>query len=105
MTAETATEAHEKAVTAAAVAQEADAAARQLSQTVDKLMDSKFKLHKRCLDLFTELSAAQARLAELESIVSAMKYAAIYASKESAAAQLIDLQQCTVCAIESSSDV
>ena len=43
-------------------------------QTIDELWKSKVKLHGRCLTLFSKLTDAQMRIAELEAVISAMRY-------------------------------
>ena len=43
-------------------------------QTIDELWKSKLKLHGRCLTLFSKLTDAQMRIAELEAVISAMRY-------------------------------
>ena len=68
--------AQEEAATAAKAAQVAAAAAQRLSQEVDVLTNKKHNLHRRCLELFSQLTEAQVRIAELESVVIAMRYAA-----------------------------
>ena len=59
-------------------------------QTIDELWKSKVKLHGRCLKLFSELTDAQTRIAELESIISAMRYSE----------KPIDLERCSPCETE-----
>ena len=58
--------------------------------SIEELINSKLKLHGRCLALFSKLTDAQTRIAELESIVSAMRYAAKVDKS-------IDLEHCTLC--------
>ena len=64
------------------------------AMTVEELTASKVKMHGRCLALFSKLTDAQTRIAELESIISAMRYAMRYAAKVD---RSIDLEQCAVC--------
>ena len=59
-------------------------------EIIDELGKSKLKLHSRCLALFSKLTDAQTRIAELESIISAMRYAE----------KLIDLERCGLCETE-----
>ena len=59
-------------------------------QTIDELWKSKVKLHGRCLTLFSKLTDAQMRIAELEAVISAMRYAE----------KPIDLERCGPCETE-----
>ena len=56
-------------------------------KTMDELWKSKLKLHSRCLALFSKLTDAQTRIAELESVISTMRYAE----------KPIDLDRCSPC--------
>ena len=81
----------------------------KLSQTtLDELTRSKAKLHKRCFELFCELTEARMRIAELESVVGAMKYAMTDAMQHSEqhlpTTTTIDLEQCSLCATIAFSD-
>ena len=44
-------------------------------EIIEELWKSKLKLHGRCLTLFSKLTDAHTRIAELESVISAMRYA------------------------------
>ena len=43
-------------------------------RAIDELWKSKLMLHGRCLTLFSKLTDAQMRIAELEAVISAMRY-------------------------------
>ena len=75
-----------------------------LRRPIDDLKRSKVNLHRRCLDLFSELTEARARINDLERELSVMKYVVKDASKSSeehrSSGSAIDLEQCTLCATE-----
>ena len=77
---------------------------RETGLLVDELTHSKAKLHSRCLELFSELTEARTRIAELEGVASAMKYALTYAVDDSEElhppAKTIDVEDCTMCATD-----
>ena len=53
------------------------------NHTIDDLKRSKANLRRRCLDLFSKLTEARARINDLERELSVMKYVVKYASKSS----------------------
>ena len=59
-------------------------------EIIEELWKSKLKLHGRCLTLFSKLTDAHTRIAELESVISAMRHAE----------KPIDLERCSPCEIE-----
>ena len=74
------------------------------NHTIDDLKRSKANLRRRCLDLFSKLTEARARINDLERELSVMKYVVKDASKSSeehsSTGSAIDLEQCTLCATE-----
>ena len=78
---------------AAVVAMEA---VQRLSQEVELLTSKRRNLRRRCFEFFMELSEARARIAELESVVSAQKYTLKCVMKPTT----IDLERCAPCATE-----
>ena len=71
-------------------------AVQRLSQEVELLTSKRRNLRRRCFEIFTEISEARARIAELESVVSAQKYTLKYVMKPTT----IDLERCAPCATE-----
>ena len=76
--------------------------------TLDELTCSTAKLHERCFELFCELTEARMRIAELEGVVGAMKYAMTDAMQDSEqhppTTTTIDYEQCSLCATDAFSD-
>ena len=66
-------------------------AVQRLSREIELHANKRRNLRRRCFKFSTQLSEAKARIAELESVLSAMKYAVKYT---------IDLERCALCATE-----